>query len=70
MLAIAGYKINEKLYSSEKVTIYRAIRLSDNLPVVIKLLAKEFPNEEEIARLKHEFEIIKKTRFALCFKNI
>ena len=51
---IPGYNITEKLYESVKTVIYRAIRVTDGLPVAIKTLQKEFPTHEEMARFKKE----------------
>ncbi len=56
-LSIPGYKISEEIQAGSKNLIYRAIRRSDQKPVILKALASEYPSLEELARLKHEYEI-------------
>lgn len=70
MLSISGYKLVEELYSSERVIVYRGIRISDKLPVVIKILANEYPTQEDVARLKHEFEILTQLNFSYVIKPL
>ncbi len=57
MLKIDGYTIQEKLYEGMNSTIYKAIRNVDKLPVAIKVLSKEFPSNEDIARFNLEYKI-------------
>jgi PAS domain S-box-containing protein len=56
-LSIPGYQITEEIQAGSKTLIYRAIRKSDQKPVILKALASEYPTLEELARLKHEYEI-------------
>lgn len=42
--------------------IYRGFRESDNQAVILKLLKKEYPAPEDIARFKGEFELTKSLR--------
>ena len=56
-LSIPGYKITEEIQAGSKTLIYRAIRKSDQKLVILKVLASEYPSLEELARLKHEYEI-------------
>ena len=58
MNGISGYSISEKIYQSERTLVYRAIKNSDNLPVVLKILHKNFPSAEELARFKQEYELL------------
>ncbi len=57
---IAGYHIIETLYQSIKSVIYLAVRDSDGLQVVIKILNDDYPNHQQIARFLHEFDIHQK----------
>jgi len=57
MMTIPGYKLDEKLYQGSQSVIYRARCREDDKPVVLKILHKELPTPEEIARFKREFEI-------------
>jgi predicted ATPase/serine phosphatase RsbU (regulator of sigma subunit)/tRNA A-37 threonylcarbamoyl transferase component Bud32 len=59
MLAIPGYQIGATIHNGEKSVVYKAKRLVDNLPVVIKVLNQEYPRPEEIARFTVEYEIAK-----------
>ncbi len=57
MRSITGYHINEKLYESNSILVYRATRLADNMPVVLKTLKDDYPSPEHIARFKREYEL-------------
>ncbi len=57
MLDLAGYQIGSLLYRSAASVVQRARRISDARPVVLKVLAEEYPSPERIARFKREFEI-------------
>jgi predicted ATPase/serine phosphatase RsbU (regulator of sigma subunit)/tRNA A-37 threonylcarbamoyl transferase component Bud32 len=59
-LHISGYRVIETLYSSVKSIIYLAVRDSDGLQVVIKILNTAYPNHQQIARFLHECDIHKK----------
>ncbi|MHC5768728.1 MAG: ATP-binding sensor histidine kinase [Nostoc sp.] len=58
-LKIAGYQIIEKLYSGSRTQVYRAIRECDRLPVVIKLLKREFPTFTELVQFRNQYAIAK-----------
>ncbi len=57
MIAIPEYQTLDKIYESANSSIYRAIRNQDNKPVIVKVLNKEYPKPEQIAKYKQEFEI-------------
>ncbi|MCP4134224.1 MAG: AAA family ATPase, partial [bacterium] len=57
MIHLPGYRVHEQLYKSGDVTIYRGTGDKENTPVVIKLLDKEYPTEEQLARLRREYKI-------------
>lgn len=57
MVAIKGYDFKDKIFDGDHSIIYRALRNQDKKSVIIKILKEEFPNLEEIARFKREFEI-------------
>ncbi|MEH2357550.1 ATP-binding sensor histidine kinase [Nostoc sp.] len=58
-LRIAGYQIIEKLYSGSRTQVYRAIRECNRLPVVIKLLKREFPTFTELLQFRNQYAIAK-----------
>ncbi|AFY44872.1 ATP-binding sensor histidine kinase [Nostoc sp. PCC 7107] len=56
---IPGYKISLQLYAGSRTQVYRAIRESDQLPVVIKLLTSEYPSFSELLQLRNQYTISK-----------
>ncbi|MBN2441347.1 MAG: AAA family ATPase [Spirochaetales bacterium] len=60
MINLAGYHTIEEIYKSYNSTILRGIRHSDKIPVIIKLLNKEYPSDIELSYFHREFEITDK----------
>ncbi|MDZ7950853.1 AAA family ATPase [Nostoc sp. DedQUE09] len=58
-LRIAGYQIIEQLYSGSRTQVYRAVRECDRLPVVIKLLKREYPTFTELVQFRNQYAIAK-----------
>jgi len=56
---IPGYEIITELSASPTSAIYRGYRQRDRQPVILKVLQKEHPASEEIARYQHEYQILK-----------
>jgi predicted ATPase/signal transduction histidine kinase/tRNA A-37 threonylcarbamoyl transferase component Bud32 len=59
MITLSGYTITGEIYTDAKISIYRGYNQDDNTPVIIKTLKTEYPTPQEIARFRHEYEIIK-----------
>ena len=57
-LTIAGFKYREQVFKSERTLIHRGIREADNVPIVIKQSSSQYPTHFELARLKHEYEVL------------
>ncbi len=57
MPQVAGYELEAQLYRSARTLVYRGRRKSDGLPVVLKVLAEEYPSFEDVSRFKREYEI-------------
>jgi predicted ATPase/class 3 adenylate cyclase/tRNA A-37 threonylcarbamoyl transferase component Bud32 len=57
MSFIHGFQIRERLHESKRSLVLRAIRDTDGLPVVIKVLKNDYPTTAELARYRHEFDI-------------
>lgn len=57
MLEIPEYQIWTKIHESANSRVYRGIREWDNLPLIFKILKKDYPTPEEITRYKLEYEI-------------
>ncbi|MBD1884973.1 ATP-binding sensor histidine kinase [Microcoleus vaginatus] len=59
MFFIAGYEYLEKLHDSLITLVYRARRIRDGQPVVIKILKKAYPSSQDIYVFKHQYELMK-----------
>ncbi|HAG82954.1 MAG TPA: serine/threonine-protein kinase PknK, partial [Cyanobacteria bacterium UBA12227] len=57
MVTIPGYQIIEQLYESTKTLVYRGVRDSDQIPVILKILKEKYPTPDAIARFKLEYDI-------------
>ena len=57
---LSEYQILTTLKERLKTIIYRGIRKRDLKPVVFKIFKDEYPDIKDIAKLKHEYKIIKK----------
>lgn len=57
MLEIPEYQIYTKVNESANSRVYRGINQQNNLPVIFKVLKKDYPTPEEITRYKLEYEI-------------
>lgn len=55
---LSGYQLLETLHCGAKTIIYRGRRETDNASVIVKTLVDEHPLLEDIARLRHEYQII------------
>jgi len=64
MLSLANYQELELIFDEGKTSIYRARREYDSSLVVIKVLSTEYPSLQDIARIKHEYEILKNLNIA------
>ncbi|MDM8548843.1 AAA family ATPase [Desulfobacterales bacterium HSG2] len=61
MIATEKFNITETLHEGSRSLVYRARHIEDDTRAVLKILRREYPEPEEIARFKREFEIT--TRF-------
>ncbi|MEH1806908.1 trifunctional serine/threonine-protein kinase/ATP-binding protein/sensor histidine kinase [Nostoc sp.] len=57
--SMSGYKLIETIYQSSKTVVYRAIRLVDEQPVVIKILQVESPTFNELLQFRNQYTIAK-----------
>lgn len=60
MIHIPCYNVEKKIYEGKKTIIYSGIRLSDGIPVLLKLLYAEYPNLYDVEKLKAEYKLSKK----------
>ena len=56
--SIVGYNFIETIYEGTTTLVYRALRELDQVLVIIKTLQAEYPNLEELARLRHEYRLL------------
>ena len=66
MNTLPGYTIIKKIFESSHSEIYRGLRSLDDRPVVLKLLKKEYPSPQELARFRKEFEITNNLNSTAC----
>ncbi|WP_437940098.1 AAA family ATPase [Sorangium sp. So ce341] len=59
MIQLAQYTLTEKVHDGLIAAIYRGYRNTDGLRIGVKLLKSEYPGAREIARLRHEFSLVK-----------
>jgi len=57
MITLKGYRVLAQLHESSNSRIYRAFRELNNQPVILKLLAEDYPSVEAIAQFKLEYEL-------------
>ena len=58
MLNLAGYKETNLLYTGNRTLVYRGIRASDRIPVIIKVLRNPEPNFQELVQFRNQYVII------------
>ncbi|HEY9836368.1 MAG TPA: hypothetical protein V6D27_05685, partial [Vampirovibrionales bacterium] len=58
MSLIPGYAQIQEIQSGLRTVIYRAYSKRTQQPVIIKILKAEFPQAQDIARFKHEYDLI------------
>ncbi len=56
---VSGYDLVEQLYCGSRTLVYRAIRETDQLPVVIKLLNRDYPSFSELLQFRNQYTIAK-----------
>ncbi len=54
---VPGYELTEQIYTGDKTTVFRAIRVKDNFPVMIKLMRGKFPSYDELTQFRHQYHI-------------
>ncbi len=59
MQNLPGYQILEQIHDSHKSRVYKAIRVKDNQPVILKLLKQDYPTPKDLSRYQQEFEILR-----------
>ncbi|AFY33683.1 ATP-binding sensor histidine kinase [Calothrix sp. PCC 7507] len=58
-LELPGYYITEELYSGSRTQVYRGVQEANQLPVVIKLLKRQYPTFNELVQFRNQYAIAK-----------
>ncbi len=58
MLTPEGYRLQQRLYQSPQIEVWRALRLSDNTSVIFKQLDTNQCDHEHLSRFQHEFDML------------
>jgi predicted ATPase/signal transduction histidine kinase len=56
-MQIDGYSITEQIYANKRTLVYRGERISDRSPVVLKLMAQEYPSFEQLLQFRNQYTI-------------
>lgn len=56
---LLGYEIVEQIYEGKQTLLYRGVRQSDSLSIVIKLPKNQFPSIKELAQFRNQYTIAK-----------
>lgn len=62
MMTLKGYRVLAQLHESAHSRVYRAFREVDNQPVVLKVLAENYPTPEAIAQFKLEYDLTRQVQ--------
>src|SRR6476469_5128271 len=58
-IQIPNYQITETVYSGSRTIVYRAIRIDEQLPVIIKLMKRQYPTFSELVQFRNQYSIAK-----------
>ncbi len=58
MITLPGYDIRSKVFENHQTRVYRGIRQSDGEPTIIKILNKQYPLSEEVARFTRQHDLL------------
>ncbi len=62
---ILGYHISQELYNGSRTLVYQGYQVTDQLPVVIKLLKNEYPSFNELVQFRNQYTITKNLNYPL-----
>ncbi|AUS99517.1 histidine kinase [Nostoc sp. CENA543] len=69
LVSIPGYRISEEIYNGSRTLVYRAVRESDSVPVVIKLLKNPYPSFSELLLFRNQYTIGKNLNSPLVIQT-
>ncbi|MEG4515066.1 AAA family ATPase, partial [Microcoleus sp. F6_B4] len=59
IVQIPNYQISQIVYAGSRTLVYRAIRTDDGLPVIIKLMKRQYPTFSELVQFRNQYSIAK-----------
>ena len=57
MKPVIGYQFHEQIYVTSRTLVYRALRESDQKPVVVKLSRHLYPSFRELAQYRNAYTL-------------
>ena len=54
---LPGYRLADRIHLGAETEVYRALQRSTGRPVMVKVLASDYPDPDQVARLTHEYEV-------------
>ncbi|MDI1475976.1 AAA family ATPase [Polyangium sp. y55x31] len=60
--SLPNYVLSDTLHETDTTIIHRGHRIADHAPVTVKLLKHEHPTPRDIAKLRHEYAVMKSLR--------
>ncbi|WP_449418796.1 AAA family ATPase [Phormidium nigroviride] len=67
-MSITNYQIGEQIHESDQSLVYKGILLSENLPIIIKILKDNYPSISAFTHYKQEYEITRSLTSDLVIK--
>ena len=58
MSEFRDFDISDSIYEGTNTHVYRAVRTSENRPVILKTTANAHPSPNEVARYRHEYHVL------------
>ena len=55
---IPGYRLTQELHRSPRTLVFRAVREADGRVVVVKTIPKDYPEPQDLARLRREHRLL------------
>ena len=67
-IEIPNFTLLQELYEGQQTFVYRCLRNSDHLPVIIKILKEDLTTTKYLGQLRHEYAVIQKFNTPLIIK--
>ncbi|MGD1700028.1 trifunctional serine/threonine-protein kinase/ATP-binding protein/sensor histidine kinase [Dapis sp. BLCC M229] len=58
-IKIGNYQTHELIHQSERTLVYRGINIESGQPIIIKLMAQEYPSFNELVQFRNQYAIAK-----------